>query len=250
MSGGGRWARYYRETGAGPPRRALAFALDRFDAGPPPPLRRAVDLGCGSGRDTVAILARGWRVLAIDAEPSAIAMLRDRTRETPGAARALEARVARFEEARWPPCALVNAGFSLPLVPPAAFAALWPRLVGSLVPGGRVSCQLFGVRDGWADDPGLTFHSAAGIDRLLAPLCVEMREEEETRSVTPRDKEKRWHLHHIVARKEDRIPAWRGRDRYAGRSAGQDRAGAPAGDKPAESRRFDVSFRDVLSRSW
>ena len=32
----------------------------------------AVDLGCGSGADTIALLKRRWRVLAIDGEAEAI----------------------------------------------------------------------------------------------------------------------------------------------------------------------------------
>ena len=194
----GAWREYYEKTGAGPPRRTLAFALDRFDAAPPA-RRRAVDLGCGTGRDTVAMLARGWRVLAIDAEAEAVAGLRGR-RDLPAGA-ALDTRVARFETARWAACALVNSSFALPLVPPARFAALWPRALASLVSGGRVACQLFGRRDAWAGDATMTFHSRAEVEALLAPLDVEMLEEEETEAITPRGALKRWHLYHVVARK-------------------------------------------------
>ena len=195
---GAAWRRYYETTGARPPRRALVFALDRFDA-ERPASKRAVDLGCGNGRDTVAMLARGWRVLAIDAEPTAIAGLRAR-RGLPGRAR-LETRVARFEETRWGACSLVNSGFALPLAPPAGFAAMWPRLVASLTPGGRLSCQLFGDRDGWVGDRSITFHTRAEVEALLTPFEVELFDEEETDSVTPRGSLRHWHLFHIVARK-------------------------------------------------
>ena len=193
----GAWRRYYDRTATRPPRRTLAFALDRFDAAPPP-VRRAVDLGCGTGRDTVAMLAREWRVLAIDAEPAALAGLRSRGDLPPDAA--LETRVARFEEARWGRCALLNSSFALPLVPPPQFAALWPRLMRSLVSGGRLACQLFGTRDGWAGSETITFHSRAEVDALLAPLHIEHFREEETDSITPRGTPKHWHLFHIVAR--------------------------------------------------
>ena len=195
------WRRYYAATGASAPRKTLVFALDRFDAGPPlsAAARRAVDLGCGAGRDTVALLARGWRVLAIDAEPAAIAALRAR-RDLPASAE-LETRVARFEEAQWGARSLVNASFTLPLAPPEKFAAMWPRLVASLTPGGRLACQLFGDRDGWRGDGSIAFHSRAEAEALLAPFDVEMLEEEEADSVTPRDAAKHWHLFHIVARK-------------------------------------------------
>ena len=201
---GAAWRRYYETTGARPPRRALVFALDRFDA-ERPASKRAVDLGCGNGRDTVAMLARGWRVLAIDAEPTAIDGLCARRGlpgrgGLPGLAR-LETRVARFEETRWGACSLVNSGFALPLAPPAGFAAMWPRLVASLTPGGRLSCQLFGDRDGWVGDRSITFHTRAEVEALLTPFEVELFDEEETNSVTPRGSPRHWHLFHIVARK-------------------------------------------------
>lgn len=197
---GAAWRQYYGKTGARPPRRALALALDRFDAAPPP-AKRAIDLGCGNGRETVAMLARGWSVLAIDAEPAAVAGLRARVAAEPGLCPpgALDARVARFEDTEPPRCALINSGFALPLIPPARFAALWPRLLAALAPGGRIACQLFGARDSWAGDPTITFHTRAEAKALLAPLRVELFDEEETEATTPRGARKHWHLFHIIA---------------------------------------------------
>lgn len=194
------WASYYRKTGQRPPRATLLAALDRFDAEPGANAARfAVDLGCGSGRDAVEMLRRGWRVLAIDAEPSAIGQLRARD-EAAGHDR-LETKVARFEDTDWPAADLVNASFALPLCPPERFAELWARIVGSLKPGGRVAGQLYGPRDSWAGRPGMTFADRATVDRLLDGLAVEMLDEEEDDSTTPRGEAKHWHIFHIVARK-------------------------------------------------
>ena len=185
---------YYDATAQRPPRKTLLAALARFaTAGV------AVDLGCGDGRDTIELLRRGWRVVAIDAEAEAIARLAARP-DLPAAA-ALETEVARFETAHWPACDLVNASFALPLCPPAAFPALWQRIVASLAPGGRFAGQLYGERDGWAGNPGITFMRRAEAARLLATLEVELFEEEESDAVTPRGKPKHWHVFHIVARK-------------------------------------------------
>jgi tellurite methyltransferase len=56
------FAAYYDGVKGRPPRPTLSRAADAF-AGP----GFAVDLGCGDGRDTIELLRRGWRVLAIDA---------------------------------------------------------------------------------------------------------------------------------------------------------------------------------------
>lgn len=197
------WAEYYQRTGGRPPRDTVLAALDAFDAAgnAPPEGRLAVDLGCGAGRDAVEMLRRGWRVLGIDAEPSAIAGLLALP-DLPGDARArLDGRVARFEDAQWPPCHLVNASFALPLCPPERFDALWARIHDSLLPGGRFAGQLYGVRDSWAGRAGMTFHTAAGIDARLAGWSVEMRREVEEDSTTVRGEAKHWHIFHLVLQK-------------------------------------------------
>ena len=192
----GDWTEYYERTAGRPPRPTLLAALERFGAGTG---RRAVDLGCGDGRDTVALLARCWRVLAIDAEPMAIERLRARPDLPPGAL--LETRCERFEDASWPAADLVNASFALPLVPPERFPALWEKIGRSLKPGGRFSGQLFGDRDGWRGEKAITFLGRAEVERLLAGFAVERFDEEESEAATPYGKRKHWHLFHLCARK-------------------------------------------------
>jgi len=191
------WQEYYERTAGRPPRRTLLAALERFGAAASG--LGAVDLGCGDGRDTIALLVHGWRVLAIDAEAAAIARLLARPDLPPGAA--LETRCARFEDAAWPAVDLVNASFALPLCPPLRFPALWARIERSLEPGGRFAGQLFGERDEWRGEPGITHLARGDIECLLQNFAVEMLEEEETDTATPYGKPKHWHLFHIVARK-------------------------------------------------
>lgn len=193
----GDWQDYYERTAGRPARPTLLAALDRFAATPAGAL--AIDLGCGDGRDTVELLRRGWRVLAIDAEEAAISRLRARP-DLPEHA-ALRTMVARFEDVEWPIAALINASFALPLCPPARFFEVWARIGQRLAPGGRFSGQLFGDRDSWAGRPGVTCLGRAAVERLLDGFAREMFEEEETDAVTPPGKRKHWHLFHLVARK-------------------------------------------------
>jgi SAM-dependent methyltransferase len=190
------WREYYERTAGRPPRRTLLVALDSFGEGEG---RAAVDLGSGDGRDTIELLRRGWSVLAVDAEPTAIVRLKMRADLPQGAP--LETRCARFEDATWPMVDLVNASFALPLCPPERFPEVWARIARSLKPGGRFSGQLFGHRDEWHGEPGITFHQRDEVDRLLAGFAVELLEEEETDTATPYGKPKHWHLFHIVVRK-------------------------------------------------
>lgn len=194
---GSNWSEYYERTAGRPPRRTLLAAIAGF--APSTGVRAAVDLGCGDGRDAIELLRRGWSVLAIDAEPQAIARLEARPDLPPGVR--LTTLCARFEDAVWPRVDLVNASFALPLCPPDRFPDLWARLSDSLLPGGRFAGQLYGRRDDWAGAPGVTHHDRDEIEQLLSGFAIEMLEEEESDTVTPRGKPKHWHLFHIVARK-------------------------------------------------
>ena len=75
------WLEYYKATSKLPPMDTLTKALSLFDAdGSAKGERFAIDLGCGAGRDTVELLRRGWKVLAVDNEPEAIKWVRSTTK--------------------------------------------------------------------------------------------------------------------------------------------------------------------------
>jgi tellurite methyltransferase len=195
MSQASGWAAYYQQLRDRPPRRTLLAALDAFGETPADAL--AIDLGCGDGRDTIEILRRGWSVVAVDAEPEALRQLA--ARELPGTITPI---LARLEEVPLPiGVQLVNSSFAMPLCEPERFHELWTRIREELPAGGRFSGQWYGVRDSWADRPGITFLEHSQAMALLDGLEIEMFEEEEADSVTPRGNPKHWHIFHIVARK-------------------------------------------------
>jgi SAM-dependent methyltransferase len=196
---GQHWATYYQAVEGRPPRDTLLKALAQFDAEPPSTEPRlAVDLGCGDGRDTVELLRRGWRVLAIDGEQEAFDRLLKRPDLQPAR---LRTQRIRFEELTLPPAIdLINASFCLTFCPPTNFPHLWDTIVTSLKPGGRFCGQLFGDRDSWIIYPNRTHHSREQVEALLQPFEVEWLEEEEHPGVTAIGEQKHWHLFHIVAR--------------------------------------------------
>ena len=192
------WQNYYQMTDDRPPRETLMEALSRFDK--EEAVGRAVDLGCGNGRDTIEILRRGWSVLAIDAQASAIETLKKRP-ELDELKTTLVTKVSRFENAVWSGADLVNSSFALPLCRKTDFLDIWQRIYDSLRSGGRFSGQLFGDRDGWAGNPTNTHFTLAEVQGLIEHYDIEEFWEEETDSVTPRGTPKHWHIYHIVARK-------------------------------------------------
>jgi SAM-dependent methyltransferase len=191
------WVAYYVKLRERPPRRTLLAALDRY--GPPPPDALAIDLGCGDGRDAIEMLRRGWKVVAVDAEPEALRQLQ--ARPLPAGSDVTPI-VARLEDVPLPlGVSLVNSSFAMPLCEPESFHDLWRRVREALPSGGRFSGQWYGPRDSWVGRPGMSFVGRDEALALLDGFSLEMFEEEEADGVTPRGNAKHWHIIHIVARK-------------------------------------------------
>jgi SAM-dependent methyltransferase len=187
------WTAYYDANTAREPRPMLLAVLDAFE-----PMRgEAVDLGCGQGVDTLALLERGWTVLAIDAEEEAIARVAARVPAL------LEPRLrtllSSMEDVELPQVDLVWASFSLFFCRPDAFADVWGRIRASIRPGGRFAGQLLGERDSWAPKDDISAFSSAEARALLDGLEVERFEEEENDGEACSGP-KHWHVFHVVAR--------------------------------------------------
>lgn len=233
------WPAYFDKVAGKPARETLTSALDAFEAegvlpgdgsgwhgspscesvsnthgsesratgsrttkGRPTTLPLAIDLGCGEGRDTVELLRRGWRVIAIDGHPDAFHRLR--RREDLTKTEHLELRHAPFEGLELPRVQLVNASFSLPFCEPEHFAGLWATILGAIEPGGRFAGQLFGDRDDWATIEGRSHQTRAEAEALLAGLEVESFAEVEDDGKDALENPKHWHRFDVVARQPGR----------------------------------------------
>ena len=159
--------------------------------------RLAVDLGCGAGVETKAMLDSGWEVTAVDGEAALPSRLFGLVGEHPR----LHVRVSSFNELEIPPADLVYAGYSLPFVPPQDFSALWERVCRALRPRAWLAVDLFGDRDDWAGQEGMTFLSRPGVEELLNGLQVVSLDEEDQagRSYSG---PKHWHVFHVIARRD------------------------------------------------
>ncbi len=192
------WADFYQNVSGREPRELLLDVLKRIGPVSPDHPLQAIDLGCGDGTETAALLANGWRVLAIDREVTAFDHLRAKI--PPDARSRLQTQVASFEEAALSPADLIYAGYSIPFCHPQHFDTLWQQVVENLNPGGRFAGQLFGVRDTWASNPAMTFFTEAQARALLTGLEIEHFQEEEEdghSTIGP----KHWHIFHVIARK-------------------------------------------------
>jgi trans-aconitate methyltransferase len=190
------WAGYYAYLGDRPPRPLFVRALEEYGevvAG-----AVAVDLGCGSGIETRALLEAGFSVTAIDSSPDSMLRLAELAELTGHDGRLTSVQSA-MQDADIPGAGLVYAGFALPFCPPREFGRLWRSIRTAIEPGGLLAVDLFGVRDAWAGEPDLTFVTRERLTDLLVGLDVRSLheiEEEGQAYAGP----KHWHRFEVLAR--------------------------------------------------
>jgi hypothetical protein len=136
--------------------------------------------------------------LKADGEPAAIKRLMEKVpRENQIR---LQTQVAKFKDVVLSPTELIHASLSIPFCEPEHFDALWEKIVDAVKPGGRFAGQFFGVRDSWAVNTDMTFHTEDQVRALLENFEIESFHEmdEDGNAVSG---PKHWHVFTVIARK-------------------------------------------------
>jgi trans-aconitate methyltransferase len=183
------WTGYVTMTTGSPPRPLLQQAIDRFEG-----LGTAVDLGCGAGNETIALLQHGSRVHAVDSNETAIRTVTSRADGLTG----LSTECTDLWKATLPAADLVYAGFSLFFVPPARYSEAWARVASAVRPGGRFAGQFLGTRDTWAVLPEITAHEEYAVRELLGDWVIESFDEVE-HDGRAMSGPKHWHHYDVIA---------------------------------------------------
>jgi SAM-dependent methyltransferase len=197
---GSDWAAFYRSTIGREPRPLFVKGIVAVEeAGVAP--GQAIEIGFGDGRETLALLEAGWRVLAIDPTPAAAQVLESQVPALVAAR--LEIRSMPAEDADLVPFDLLYAGYSLPFLGADAFDRFWNAARDRLRPGGFLVVNFFGTRDSWAGREGMQFVDVDGVRRLVDGLELLVLDEEDKDGdsfLGP----KHWHVFDVIARRPSR----------------------------------------------
>lgn len=183
------WTSYQNKTYNNDVCKLLVYFLKNYK------INNAIDLGCGSGNETVYMIKNGIKVTAIDGQLNKDFIL-DRLDDT-------EKENIYFLESDFETVELNNADavmafFSIPFCNPKSFDELWNKIYDAINENGYFVGQLFGDRDDWKDDETInTFTIEKVKDYLKKYEVLKLDEIEYTR----KSDNKKWHFYNIIAKK-------------------------------------------------
>ena len=185
------WSNYQKETYGDDVCELLVEFLDNHK------VDNAIDLGCGSGNETVYMIKKGIKVLAIDRQLNQDYIL-DRLNEEEK--QLISFKESSFEDIELPKTQLITAFFSLPFCNPNNFDELWNKIYNTIDNNGYFVGQLFGDRDAWnIVDSINTFPIDKVKDYLKKYRIIKLDEVEYVRE----SDNKKWHYYDIIAQKKD-----------------------------------------------
>ena len=161
---------------------------------------KAIDIGCGAGRDTVFLIKNNWSVIAIDREDT-----KDTISSELNDAELRRFRFSRqdFENIKLEENDLVVANFSIPFCNKKYFSELWNKIVESISEDGYFVGNFFGLNDSWVNiKENMVFLSKEQVLKLFEESFKIIKfKENEKGAKTALGKIKQWHIYEIIAKK-------------------------------------------------
>lgn len=194
------WNNYYKKKLYLPPANVTQKALNSFSQS-----GLAIDFGCGCGNDSAFLLKNGWTVWAIDGEPIAIEILKNRKDISKQSL--LFANSEKFEEINWnnlPKVDLFLAINALPFCKKEKFKEVWSHITETIQPQGRFAGHFFGPRyQGFTDKERslMTFLSKEEVLELFKDFDIEYFDEKEENGKSGTGRDIHSHIFEVIAKK-------------------------------------------------
>ena len=184
------WTNYQNETYGDDVCKLLIEFLDNYK------IDNAIDLGCGSGNETVYMIKNGIKVLAIDRQLNQDFIL---NRLSDSEKRLISFKKSSFEDVELSKTKLLTAFFSIPFCNPNNFDELWTKIYNSIEDNGYFVGQLFGDRDAWNVVESINTFSIDKVKEYLKNYNIIKLEEIE---YVRESDNKKWHFYDIMAQKK------------------------------------------------
>lgn len=184
------WTNYQNKTYGDEACKLIIDFLDKYK------VDSAIDLGCGSGNETVYMIKNGIKVLAIDRQLNQDFIL---NRLSDSEKQLISFKESSFEDGALPKTKLLTAFFSIPFCNPNNFDELWTKIYNSIEDNGYFVGQLFGDRDAWNVVESINTFSIDKVKEYLRNYNIIKLEEIE---YVRESDNKKWHFYDIIAQKK------------------------------------------------
>ncbi len=184
------WTNYQNKTYGDEACKLIIDFLDKYK------VDSAIDLGCGSGNETVYMVKNGIKVLAIDRQLNQDFIL---NRLSDSEKQLISFKESSFEDVELPKTKLLTAFFSIPFCNPNDFDELWTKIYNSIEDNGYFVGQLFGDRDAWNVVESINTFSIDKVKEYLKNYNIIKLEEIE---YVRESDNKKWHFYDIIAQKK------------------------------------------------
>lgn len=188
-----KWFDYYKKVASREPDSILKLVINNHC----PIDGIAYDMGCGAGDDTKYLLKKGFKVIAVDKEPSAIEFIKSTIKNNDN----LTLQNNSFEQLVIAKCNLIFGRASFPFCNPKYFNTFWNRMRKSLKKNGILCGTLFGDKDAWSTSNELTFISHENWSNLLKGFEILYFDEQEFDGATALENKKHWHIYYFILKK-------------------------------------------------
>ncbi len=184
------WTNYQNKTYGDDVCKLLIEFLDNYK------IDNAIDLGCGSGNESVYMVKNGIKVLAIDRQLNKDFIL---NRLSDDEKKLISFKEGSFENIELPKTQLLTAFFSIPFCNPNNFDELWTKIYNSIEDNGYFVGQLFGDRDAWIVVDSINTFPIDKVKEYLKKFKIIKLEEVE---YVRESDNKKWHFYDIIAQKK------------------------------------------------
>lgn len=184
------WTNYQNKTYGDDACKLIIDFLDKYK------VDSAIDLGCGSGNETIYMVKNGIKVLAIDRQLNQDFIL---NRLSDSEKQLISFKESSFEDVELPKTKLLTVFFSIPFCNPNNFDELWTKIYNSIEDNGYFVGQLFGDRDAWNVAESINTFSIDKVKEYLKNYNIIKLEEIE---YVRESDNKKWHFYDIIAQKK------------------------------------------------
>ena len=188
--------RYYDNTEADTPKKNVKYFVDNIST----TSGKAIDIGCGSGNDSVYLIKNGWSVVSIDKENVGERISKRLDAEEQ---KRFKFQQQNFENMKLEKADLIVANYSLPFCNNEKINDVWKNIVNSIRTNGYFVGNFFGINDSWNKaESNMTFFTKEQVLNLFDEFDIVKFNEVEKEGLTGLENMKHWHIFNVIAKKK------------------------------------------------